>query len=87
MLSRSFGFEGDRLARAIAATFARRGTPVPIELPDALTHAFADDEKRQSQWNAFIGDVAFNPGDLAGVIRDIGALLMPHAILASKLGG
>lgn len=85
IISRSFAFEGDRLARAIAATFARRGTEVPTELPDALTQAFAADEQKQQQWRAFIGDVAFDPGDLAGVISDIATFLMPNAVLATKL--
>ncbi len=85
IISRSFAVEGDRLARAIAATFARRGTEVPTELPDALTQAFAADEQKQQQWRAFIGDVAFDPGDLAGVLSDIAAFLMPNAVLAAKL--
>lgn len=87
IISRSFGFEGDRLARAIASTFGRRGTRVPTELPDALTPAFAADEQKQQQWRAFIGDVAFDPGDLARVIPDIATFLMPHAVLAAKLRG
>jgi hypothetical protein len=36
-LSRTHVFDPDRLARAIAATFERRGTPIPAEPPDALT--------------------------------------------------
>lgn len=40
---------------------------------------------RRRQWQAFINGVAFDPGDLAVVIRDIGAFLMPHAMLASRL--
>ena len=52
ILSRSFVFEDDRLPRAIAATFARRGTPIPVELPDALSPVFAADAKKQQQWRA-----------------------------------
>jgi hypothetical protein len=44
VLGRSFEFADDRLARAIAATFARRATAIPTVLPDALTPAFAVDE-------------------------------------------
>lgn len=40
MLSRSYTFADDRLARAIAATFARRGTAIPSELPDTLSVPF-----------------------------------------------
>ena len=87
IISRSFAFEGDRLARAIAATFTRRGTEVPTDLPDALRQTFAADEQRQQQWRAFIGDVAFDPGDLASVISDIATFLMPNAVLAAKLSG
>jgi predicted nucleotidyltransferase component of viral defense system len=85
ILSRSFDFEDDRLARAIAATFARRGTAIPVEPPDALSPAFAADEQKQRQWRAFTEDVAENSGELAQVVKDLAAFLMPHAISAAKL--
>ncbi|PLU44589.1 nucleotidyl transferase AbiEii/AbiGii toxin family protein [Sinorhizobium medicae] len=86
ILSRSFDFDDDRLARAIAATFERRETPIPEDLPDALTDAFAKDEQKQRQWRAFVEGVAHNPGDLTNVIAEIASFLMPHAIAAAKLG-
>jgi hypothetical protein len=52
-LARHFDFEGGPLARAIAATFARRGTPLAAELPVGLTAAFAQDPAKQAQWSAF----------------------------------
>jgi hypothetical protein len=82
ILSRSFAFDDARLPRAIAATFARRGTAIPENLPDALTPAFAADEQKQRQWRAFVEDVAHDPGDLANVISDLAAFLMPQAALA-----
>jgi hypothetical protein len=82
VLSRTYEFEGDDLARAIAATFARRNTEIPPELPDALTHAFADDPAKIQQWNSFVGEVAFKPGSLRVVIQDLAAFLMPHAAAA-----
>lgn len=82
---RSFTFDDDRLPRAIAATFARRGTPIPQEPPDALTMAFAEDVQKQRQWQAFIGDVALDPGDLGTVIRDLAAFLLPQAASAVRL--
>lgn len=87
ILSRSFVFEDDRLPRAIAATFARRGTPIPVELPDALSPVFAADAQKQQQWRAFIEDVAHNPGELMGVIGDLAAFLMPQASLAANWSG
>ncbi len=86
ILSRSFDFGDDRLARAIAATFERRETPIPADLPDALTGAFAKDQRKQRQWRAFVEGVAHNPGDLTDVIAEIAAFLMPHADAAARLG-
>ncbi len=85
ILSRTFVFNDDRLARAIAATFARRGTPLPTEMPDALTPAFAADEQKQQQWRAFVEDVAHDPGSLTDVVSALAAFLMPHATAAARL--
>jgi predicted nucleotidyltransferase component of viral defense system len=79
VLSRNFEFKDDKLPRAIAATFARRKTEIPKEPPDALTTAFAEDPTKVAQWNSFIEDVAFQPGTLADIVKDLGAFLMPHA--------
>lgn len=79
ILSRSFAFDDDRLARAIAATFARRGTAIPSELPDALTPAFAADEQKQRQWRAFVEDLSVDPGELGDVVGELRVFLMPYA--------
>lgn len=84
ILARSYDFDGDRLARAIIATFTRRTTEIPAEPPDALTPAFAEDETKQQQWTAFLVDVAVRPGTLAEVIKDLTAFLMPQAEEARK---
>lgn len=86
LLSQSFAFDDDRLARAIAATFERRETEIPAELPDALTSAFAEDEHKQRQWHAFLENVARHPGSLADVIAVISGFIMPHASAAAKGG-
>lgn len=83
--SRSFDFSDDRLARAIAATFERRETPIPNDLPDALTDAFARDEQKQRQWRAFVEGVAHNTGNLTDIIPEIATFLMPHALAAARL--
>lgn len=85
LLSQSFPFDDNRLARAIAATFERRETTIPVTLPDALTPAFADDDQKKSQWNAFLGNVALDPGSLADVTTKIAELIMPHSLSAAKL--
>lgn len=86
LLSQSFPFDDDRLAHAIAATFERRETEIPAELPDALTPGFAGDEQKQHQWNAFLENVALRPGSLADVIAGVAGFIMPHAIAAAKIG-
>jgi predicted nucleotidyltransferase component of viral defense system len=85
-LSRAYEFTGDGLPRAIAATFKRRKTEIPAEPPDALTRAFAEDPAKIQQWNSFIENVAVQPGDLATVIDDLAAFLMPQAAAARASG-
>jgi predicted nucleotidyltransferase component of viral defense system len=82
VLSQNTQFQGDGLPRAIAPTFARRKTEIPIELPDALTAAFAEDTTKIQQWKSFVADVAFQPGTLADVVKAVAAFLMPYAAKA-----
>jgi predicted nucleotidyltransferase component of viral defense system len=86
VLSRTFEFKDGKLPRAIAATFARRKTQIPIELPDALTIAFGEDPQKVQQWASFVVDVAYQPGTLADVIKSLSGFLMPHAKVAQTLG-
>ncbi len=78
-LAQRFDFEGDLLRRAIVATFLRRQTEVPTELPLALTAEFYEDPDKQQQWKAFItrsrlsGDMA----QLGNVIQCLQSFLMP----------
>ena len=84
ILAQTYEFKDDRLARAIAATFARRKTDIPTERPDGLTPAFASDLTKQQQWAAFVEEVAVNPGTLLEIIEDLSAFLMPHAEAARR---
>ena len=52
-LAQNFPFEGDLLARSIAATFERRGTAFPAGLPAGLTPTFGDDPAKIRGWQAF----------------------------------
>ena len=47
--------DADLLGDAIAATFGRRRTPLPDDLPVGLTAEFAGDVAKQAQWSAFLG--------------------------------
>lgn len=86
VLSRAHPFDGDRLARAIHATFDRRGTAIPVTPPDALTAAFAGDPQKRQQWAIYIADLGSPDLDLAQVVADLAVFLMPHAGQARSLG-
>lgn len=53
-LIKEFEFDGELLQRAIGATFTTRQTPLPHNLPLALTDEFAGSALVIPRWNAFI---------------------------------
>lgn len=53
-LSREGAVDMPRLAQAIAATFARRGTVIPEGVPVGLAPEFAEVESKEAQWRAFL---------------------------------
>lgn len=67
----------DTLARAIAATFVRRGTAVPGDLSLGLSDEFAGDVSRQALWRAFLrkNDLPITP--LAETVRLLRERLLP----------
>ena len=79
MLSRSYVFSAERLSCAIAATFERRGTAIPEDLPDALTTAFCTYAIKQRQWEAFAKDLATEVPSLETIVTDLAGFLMAHA--------
>jgi len=76
-LARTFEFDGDVLTKAIAATFARRGTSISKEEPLAFTAAFVEDRQKKAQWSAFLkrSNVGEPPLTLAAVVAEIRAFL------------
>jgi hypothetical protein len=78
-ISRRFDLSVEQLARAIAATFARRGTSVPTETPIGLTAAFAEDAGKAAQWRAFLrkGRLEGGSPSLEEVVAAIEAFVMP----------
>lgn len=85
LLSKSYEFDDDRLPRAIAATFVRRKTAIPVEVPDALTAAFASDPMKQQQWNAFVRNLSTVPESLEHVVEELRVFLMPVAARATRI--
>lgn len=72
-LAREFEFDGPLLSRAIAATFERRRTNLPAEIPLAFTDSFSTDHAKSTQWNAFIRKNRLSPEKL--VLPDVTAFL------------
>lgn len=68
-LSRNFEFDGEILVSAIRATFGRRKTPLPPQLPPALHDEFA--ALKSVQWNAFQCKNRLGETPLLEVIRVI----------------
>ncbi len=88
LLSRMYPFEGERLVKAISATFRHRGTTIEAE-PIGLTQAYCDDPARAIQWRAFVRRSRFTEeaGDLARLVSEIREFALPvlSAIAAGNL--
>jgi len=78
ILSKQFVFDGVSLSAAVAATFDRRKTAIPDDVPTALTDAFAQDRIKQTQWAAFLGrnGLSDSAPDLSSVIDDLRPFLL-----------
>lgn len=72
LLRRTFAFD-DTLVEAVGATFARRGTPTPTELPIGLSDDFAADAVKLAQWSAFLrragGEAALGLAEVVTALR------------------
>jgi predicted nucleotidyltransferase component of viral defense system len=76
-ISRRFEIEGDALASAIRATFRRRETPLPEEMPIALTEEFLEEPGKAQQWEAFLRQVEREEVNLPAVISKLQDFLRP----------
>lgn len=68
-------FDSKVLTQAIAATFRRRNTPVPVIAPFGMSTAFAADPIKQQQWNAFLSKNKLVAPDLTEVISCLQTLI------------
>lgn len=75
----AFKLEQSRLVDAITATFSRRSTELPDQVPDGLTSSFANDPVKRQQWDSFRQDLGIDPGSLDSVVGSLSAYLMPIA--------
>ena len=73
------------LANAIAATFVRRGMPVPTKLPIGLTDEFATDPSRQALWHSFLKKNELDITPLIEVVTTLRGVLTSALVLASEI--
>ncbi len=76
--------DGRTLANAIAATFQRRGTPLPTEPPVALTREFGESGAKQRQWQAFLHKNRLAAVELSETIGLLYTLLWPATQVAAS---
>lgn len=86
VIASQFSFDGSSLAGAVKATFARRGTQVPSDVPVALSKGFAEDPGKASQWQAFLQRTGLEEkgAELSRVISELRVFLIPPTLAASK---
>ena len=87
ILSKTFSFEGNTLVKAIKATFERRGTQIPEDIPLALSDEFSNSVDKASQWKAFINrnsldSFGYDFPQLVNALRDF--LLKPLQAAAAE---
>lgn len=89
VLSETRDFDGPTLTRAIAATFARRGTALPEstsgEPPIAFALTFANNPDKRAMWRAFLTRLRLTdaPADLTAAVDRIAQLVLPPAAAVS----
>jgi hypothetical protein len=87
MLATTQTFAGPELAAALGATFAARGTELPVEPPVALTERFSEQDTTEAMWRAYrerlarVGIEA--PIDLRDVLTTISGFAAPPSRAAA----
>jgi nucleotidyltransferase AbiEii toxin of type IV toxin-antitoxin system len=71
VLIREGALDAKVLSKAIAATFNRRGTALPVDMGKALSDEFANDDGKQAQWKAFLSRNRIEAPSLKEVMTEI----------------
>lgn len=84
VIARRTKLDGATLAKAIAATFAGRSTPLPSEPPLALRRRFSEDDAKLRQWQAFLKRSRIVTSPLADTVALLQMLLWPPTQVAAS---
>jgi len=82
-LAREGAIDRIELTAAVAATFERRGTPIPDVLPIGLSEEFARDARKIAQWRAFLDKNRLSAPSLEEVVAEVRVFLLPALKAAS----
>lgn len=83
-LAREGAIDMGELTSAIAATFARRKTPLPQGLPFGLSDEFVRDGGKKAQWKAFLGKNRLDAPSLEEVVAEVRRFVEPPLKAAFK---
>ncbi len=75
------------LSEAIRATFNRRETPIPAELPAGLSRQFAELPTKAEQWSAFSASTSLEGKNLAEIVGEIWVVIEPAVRAARQYAG
>jgi len=72
------------VAPAIAATFSRRNTRIPLATPSGLSPDFAEDPRVIAQWRAFTTRNQLSAPDIGEVVSQLWEVVMPLFAMAHQ---
>ena len=83
-LCNKFEFKGPEIGSAIQATFERRNTPIPQEIPSAFSAQFG--QIKLKDWNAFLSKNKLNTNGASfnNVLSKLENFLMPPCLAAAR---
>jgi predicted nucleotidyltransferase component of viral defense system len=86
LIAATFAFDGRVLTKALAATFDRRGTALPADVPVGLTSQFAESPDNAKRWRAFLDTNGIDdaPTNLQGAIDAIAVFVLPPLRAAAE---
>ncbi len=86
VIFRQYPYDSGVLVRAVAETFARRGTTLPRTIPPGLSDEFGNDPAANRLWREFLVRMQLlnEPTDFTAVIRTIRERLLPVIAAASR---
>jgi len=84
VLLRDGGLHDESVVEAIEATFQRRQTPLPSEIPPGLSDEFGTDERARRLWREFLRPMQIDdmPSNFAAVVEEVRERIWPVLVRA-----